>query len=63
MPGFETIPYNDIDALEKSLTDKNVAGFLVEPIQGEAGVIVPDEGYLSKAKQLCEEAQCIIYCR
>ena len=48
------IPYNDIDALQKALEDKNVAGFLVEPIQGEAGVVVPDEGYLSKAKQLCE---------
>ena len=59
MPGFISIPYNDIDALEKALKDKNVAGFLVEPIQGEAGVIVPDEGYLSKAKQLCEEANVL----
>ena len=48
MPGFISIPYNDIDALEKVLEDKNVAGFLVEPIQGEAGVVVPDDGYLSK---------------
>ncbi|MEP6512995.1 MAG: ornithine--oxo-acid transaminase [Parafilimonas sp.] len=54
MPGFIRIPYNDLEALQKSLEDKNVAGFLVEPIQGEAGVVVPDEGYLSKAKQLCE---------
>jgi ornithine--oxo-acid transaminase len=53
-PGFVIIPYNDTDALQKALEDKNVAGFLVEPIQGEAGVFVPDEGYLSKAKQLCE---------
>lgn len=53
-PGFIIIPYNDINALQKALEDKNVAGFLVEPIQGEAGVCVPDEGYLSKAKQLCE---------
>ncbi len=53
-PGFIIIPYNDTDALQKALEDKNVAGFLVEPIQGEAGVCVPDEGYLSKAKQLCE---------
>jgi len=53
-PGFAIIPYNDTDALQKALEDKNVAGFLVEPIQGEAGVFVPDEGYLSKAKQLCE---------
>ena len=54
MPGFISIPYNDTDALEKALGDKDVAGFLVEPIQGEAGVLVPDDGYLSKAKQLCE---------
>ena len=53
-PGFIVIPYNDTDALQKALEDKTVAGFLVEPIQGEAGVCVPDEGYLSKAKQLCE---------
>jgi len=59
MPGFELIPYNDIPALEHALTDKNAAGFLVEPIQGEAGVIVPDKGYLSKAKKLCEEANVL----
>ena len=53
-PGFIIIPYNDTIALQKALEDKNVAGFLVEPIQGEAGVVVPDDGYLSKAKQLCE---------
>ena len=53
MPGFISIPYNDINALEKALTDKDVAGFLIEPIQGEAGVLVPDDGYLSKAKQIC----------
>jgi ornithine--oxo-acid transaminase len=53
-PGFVIIPYNDTDALQRALEDKTVAGFLVEPIQGEAGVCVPDEGYLSKAKQLCE---------
>lgn len=58
-PGFITIPYNDVVALEKALQDKNVAGFLVEPIQGEAGVNVPDEGYLSKAKMLCEEANVL----
>src|SRR6516162_7549054 len=50
MPGFEVIPYNDLESLAKALADKNVAGFLVEPIQGEAGVIVPGENYLSKAK-------------
>lgn len=54
-PGFEIIPYNNIEALEKTISDKNVAGFLVEPIQGEAGVVVPDEGFISKAKQLCEQ--------
>lgn len=53
-PGFITIPYNDIEALEKALEDPNVAGFLVEPIQGEAGVMVPDEGYLKKAYDLCK---------
>ncbi|MDZ4795560.1 MAG: ornithine--oxo-acid transaminase [Bacteroidota bacterium] len=59
MPGFELIPYNDIKALEAALTDKNVAGFLVEPIQGEAGVLVPDDGYLSKAKALCDAANVL----
>lgn len=54
-PGFITIPYNDLSALEKALEDKNVAGFLVEPIQGEAGVYVPDEGYLKKASELCKK--------
>ena len=54
-PGFVTIPYNDLDALAEALKDPNVAGFLVEPIQGEAGVFVPDEGYLSKAFALCRE--------
>lgn len=59
MPGFITIPYNDVSALEASLEDPNVAGFLVEPIQGEAGVVVPDEGYLSKCKSLCEEKRVL----
>jgi len=54
-PGFITIPYNNIDALEKELKNPNVAGFLVEPIQGEAGVFVPDEGYLKKAYDLCRK--------
>ena len=54
-PGFITIPYNDTDALAGALEDPHVAGFLVEPIQGEAGVYVPDEGYLSKAYALCRE--------
>ena len=54
-PGFIVIPYNDLDALKEALKDPNVAGFLVEPIQGEAGVVVPDEGYLKKAFNLCKE--------
>jgi ornithine--oxo-acid transaminase len=53
-PGFIIIPYNDIKALENALRDPDVAGFLVEPIQGEAGVFVPDEGYLKKAYDLCK---------
>lgn len=53
-PGFVTIPYNDTEALAKELEDPNVAGFLVEPIQGEAGVNVPDEGYLKKAYDMCK---------
>ncbi len=53
-PGFIKIPYNDIDALKEALSQPNVAGFLVEPIQGEAGVFVPNEGYLSQAKELCK---------
>jgi len=54
-PGFITIPYNDLPALEEALADPNVAGFLVEPIQGEAGVFVPDEGYIRKAYDLCKK--------
>jgi ornithine--oxo-acid transaminase len=53
-PGFITIPYNDLSALAKALEDPNVAGFLVEPIQGEAGVFVPDEGYIKKAYEMCK---------
>jgi len=53
-PGFVKIPYNDLSALEKALEDPNVAGFLVEPIQGEAGVYVPGDGYLKKAYDLCK---------
>lgn len=54
-PGFTVVPYNDLDALKKELEDPNVAGFLVEPIQGEAGVYVPDDGYLKAAYDLCKE--------
>jgi len=52
-PGFQTIDYNNLEALVRALEDPNVAGFMVEPIQGEAGVMVPDEGYLKKAAELC----------
>ena len=52
-PGFKVVEYNNIQALEKVLSEKNVAGFLVEPIQGEAGVYVPDDGYLRAARELC----------
>ncbi|MBN3584540.1 ornithine--oxo-acid transaminase [Algoriphagus aestuarii] len=57
--GFIRIPYNNIEALSEALAQPNVVGFLVEPIQGEAGVYVPDEGYLSKADQLCKEKQVL----
>jgi len=53
MPGFEIIPYNDLNALETALQDNNVAAFMFEPIQGEAGVVVPHEGYISGVKNLC----------
>ncbi|MFN8299614.1 MAG: ornithine--oxo-acid transaminase [Chitinophagales bacterium] len=56
VPNFIKIPYNDLTALSEALQDKDVAGFMVEPIQGEAGVVVPDENYLAKAKFLCEKA-------
>lgn len=59
MPGFVAIPYNDLEALKNALQDETVAGFLVEPIQGEAGVVVPDEGYLSSAYQLCKDANAL----
>ncbi len=55
MPGFEIVPYNDLVALEKAFQDPNVAAFMVEPIQGEAGVVLPDEGYLKKVSTLCQE--------
>ncbi len=54
-PGFQSIPYNNINALRDALKDENVVGFLVEPIQGEAGVDVPDEGFLTQAASLCKE--------
>jgi ornithine--oxo-acid transaminase len=55
VPGFEIVPYNDLDALDKALQDGHVAAFMVEPIQGEAGVIVPDENYLGGVRALCSK--------
>ena len=57
--GFISIPYNDIGAITKAFEDENVAGVLMEPIQGEAGVIVPNDGYLTKVKQLCAGANAL----
>lgn len=59
MPGYLSIPYNDLSALENALKEEHVAAFLVEPIQGEAGVFVPDEGYLKKAAELCKAANVL----
>jgi len=59
MPGYEIIPYNNIPALENALKDPNVAAFMVEPIQGEAGVVVPDEDYLLKAYDLCTKSNVL----
>lgn len=55
VPNFDLVPYNDIESLEQKLKEENIAGFMVEPIQGEAGVIVPDEGYLKKVSELCKK--------
>lgn len=55
MPGFEIVPYNNLEALEKAFQDSNVAAFMFEPIQGEAGVVVPDEGFISGIRKLCNE--------
>src|SRR5450631_2417054 len=59
MPGFDLIPYNNLDALAKALQHKDTAAILIEPIQGEAGVVVPDDGYLSKAYTLAKEANVL----
>lgn len=59
MPGYEIIPYNNLDALTEALEDPNVAGFMVEPIQGEAGVVVPDDQYLRRAFELCQQKQVL----
>ena len=55
MPGYDLIPYNNLDALEEELKDPNVCAFMVEPIQGEAGVVVPDKGYLAGVRSLCDK--------
>lgn len=62
MPGYVVIPYNNLSALEKALKDPNVAAFMVEPIQGEAGVIVPDEGYLRQAYDMCRSKNVLLIC-
>lgn len=59
MTGFELLPYNDLNALAKALEDPHVAGFMIEPIQGEAGVVVPDEGYLRKAFEMCRSKRVL----
>ena len=62
VPGFVKIPYNNISELEKALEDPDVAAFMVEPIQGEAGVFVPDDGYLKKAHELCKSKNVLLIC-
>lgn len=59
MPGLDVIPYNDLEALKKALEDPNVAGLIVEPIQGEAGVVVPDDNYLKDAYEMCQNANSL----
>ena len=59
MPGYEIIKYNDLQSLERSLQDPNVGAFMVEPIQGEAGVVVPDDNYLSEAYKLCKKSNVL----
>ncbi len=60
MPGFDFVPFNDLVSLEKAFQDKNVTAFLLEPIQGEAGVVVPDEGYLKGVRDLCTEYNVLL---
>lgn len=62
MPGFEKIPYDDLEALERSISDPNTAAFMVEPIQGEAGVILPSEGYLAGVRRLCDKYNVLFIC-
>jgi len=62
-PNFLTIPYNDVEALEKMLaSDKNICAFMVEPIQGEAGVVIPQAGYLKKVSELCKKHNVLLIC-
>jgi ornithine--oxo-acid transaminase len=60
MPGYQIIPYNDVAALEEALKNPNVCGFWVEPIQGEAGVFMPEDGYLAKAQELCKKYNVLL---
>ena len=60
MPGFVSVPYNDLAALEQAFQNKNVAGFMFEPIQGEAGVVIPDEGYLQGVRSLCNNYRVLM---
>jgi ornithine--oxo-acid transaminase len=60
MPGFDRVPYNDLEALETVLKDAHVAAFMVEPIQGEAGVVIPDEGYLRGVRTLCDKYNVLL---
>lgn len=62
MPGYEIIPYNNLDALSEAVKDPNVAAFMVEPIQGEAGVYVPDEGYLKSVEKICRDNNVLLIC-
>ena len=62
MPGYDMVPYNDLEALEAKLKDPNTAAFMVEPIQGEAGVVVPDAGYLKKVRELCTKYKVRTQC-
>ena len=60
VPGYQVVPYDDAEALAAALADPHVCGFLVEPIQGEAGVVVPSEGYLARAAELCREHNVLL---
>lgn len=60
MPGFEIVDYNDLNALEKAISDPNTASFMLEPIQGEAGVVVPDDGYLAGVRRLCDKYRVLM---